>query len=370
MAVYIVGFIISTICIWLLEQKRTLKLFGIIAIGILTYIATVRGLNIGIDIKYYVIRNYQTALAYKGDIWRYMSYNPDQVEPLYLLTEYIAANVFQNVHFALFVFSLLSNIFVYLGLKNLRTRMSVTLGWIAYCFLFYCVTLNLMRQFIAIAVIFYLFSSPEKLSWKRVIILSVIVMGFHVSGFMGIFLYAVYKFLGDQTRKLLFLRKIGMGVFLLLPFLTDIGLSLLANIGMVSGKFLVYLDNEGDVALGNIIFRSIGLILYVLYLYKNKMSRKDNWNRFILYIGIIDVLFLLNNGLFSLRLGKTFSIFEIIYFTIGLNVFKKKGGSRRAVSIAMVILLFVYWYYQFVVLNSGLVYPYEIDNTLFRGGVR
>jgi len=365
MTVYIAGFTLSSLFVWLSEKNKNIKLFGILAIGILTFIATVRGLDIGIDIKYYVLRTYKIAQAFDGDIFQYMTYNPEQVEPLYLLTEYLAANVFKNVHFALFVFSAITNIFIYMALKNLRARLSVTFGWIVYCFLFYLVTLNLMRQFIAIAIMFYLFSDIKKLSLKRTIVLSLIAMGFHISGFMGIFLYIVYKFISKQMRYAVFFRKIVIGLFLLFPFLLDIILNILINVGVFSGKFLIYLDNEGELALGNMIFRSIGLANYGLYLYKNRCARKDNWNQFILYIGIIDILFLLNNGLFSLRVGKIFSVFEIIYFTIGINVFKKKGGSRKIISIVIVELLFTYWYYQFVVLNSGLVYPYEFDMNLF-----
>ena len=365
MTVYIVGFVLSSLFVWLSEKKKNIKLFGIFGIAILTYIATVRGLDIGIDIKFYVLRTFQTAQIYKGDLIRYMSYNPDQVEPLYLLIEYIAANVFKNVHFALFAFSVLTNTFVYLGIKNLRGKIDVTLGWIAYCLLFYMVTLNLMRQFIAVAVIFYLFSNEKSLNWKRAIILSLLAMGFHISGFMGVFLYGVYRFLGARTIKRSGLRNIGVGAFMLLPFIADIAVNILGNIGIISGKFNVYLGNEGDVALGNILFRSVGLSIFLLYMYKNRAVRTDNWTRFILYIAVIDILFLFNNGLFSVRIGKTFSIFEIVYFTIGLNVFKKKGGSRKLVGFAMVCLLFAYWYYQFIVLNSGLVYPYEIDPQLF-----
>lgn len=365
MAVYIAGFSLSSLFVWLSEKNKKIKIFGIATVGILTFIAAIRGLDIGIDIKFYVLKTFSVAKIYRGNFLKYMSYNPDQVEPLYLVTEYVAANVFNNVHFALFVFSALANSFIYLGIKNLRNRLNVTLGWIAYCFLFYSVTLNLMRQFIAVAIIFYLFSDSARLNWKRTVFFSLIAMGFHISGFMGIFLYIVYKFTGMRIKRGAVLKKMGVAAFLLLPFLADIILDILAGAGLLSGKFLIYLDNKGDIALGNMIFRIIGLLSYILYLYKNQEAWKDNWIRFVLYIGIVDILFLINNGLFSLRLGKIFSVFEIAYFIIGMNAFRKKGGSRRLVSVTMVCLLFAYWYYQFVVLNSGLVYPYTIDPKLF-----
>lgn len=364
MTEYIVGFVLSSLFVWLAEQNKNQKVFGILAIGILTFIATVRSFDIGIDIQYYVLKTFATAKLYPNDLISYMAYNPDQVEPLYLLIEYIAANTFENVHVALFVFSVTTNSFIYLGLKNLRKKISVTLGWIAYCFLFYMVTLNLMRQFMAISIIFYLFSDEKKMSWKRTIFFSMLAMGFHISGFMGIFLYIVYKFLNADVVKELELRKFAVGIFILLPFIANAAINAMWMLGMVSGKFSIYLGNEGNIALGNIVFRSIGLGIFLLYMYKNKVAQKDNWIRFILYLAIIDILFLINNGLFSIRIGKIFSIFEIVYFLIGLNVFKKNGSSMIA-KISLICLLFAYWYYQFIVLNSGLVFPYEIDPYLF-----
>lgn len=365
MTVYIIGFVLSSLFIWISEIKKSIRIFSVFAIGVLTYIATIRSLDIGLDIKFYVLKTFQIAQSYKGDLAGYMAYNPDQVEPLYLLIEFLAANVFNNVHFALFAFSIITNIFVYLGIRNLRGKIDVTLGWIAYCFIFYMVTLNLMRQFMAIGIIFYLFSNERKLNWRRVIFFSLLAMGFHISGFMGMFLYGVYRFLEAKTVKRLGLRTIGVGAFMLLPFVADIAINVLGSMGLISGKFSVYLGNEGEVAFGNVIFRSIGLCMLLFYMYKNKSARKDYWIKFILYIALIDILFLFNNGLFSVRIGKIFSIFETVYFTIGLNVFEKKEGSRIFVSIAMVCLLCAYWYYQFIVLNSGLVYPYEVDTSLF-----
>jgi len=363
MAIYLAGFGFSTLFVWISEKNQKYKVFWILAVAVLTYIAAMRGLDVGIDIKYYVLKTYKIAQTYRGNFFGYIAYNPDQVEPLYMLTEYIAANVIKNVHFALFVFSLLSNTFILLGVKNLRNRMSVTVGWIAYCLLFYSVTLNLMRQFIAIAIIFYLFSDSKKLNWKRAAFFSLLAMGFHISGLMGMFLYAVYIILGKKEVTTSLFKMIVLGLFLSLPFLADILLGLFSNLGIVSGKFLLYLNNEGDVALGNIIFRSVGMVFYAFHIFRSKLVRKDHWIRFILYTGIIDILFLLNNGLFSLRVGKMFSVFEIVYFTIGLNSFKK-GKSRIIASIALTIFLFAYWYYQFVVLNSGLIYPYEFDNNM------
>ena len=365
MVVYIIGFVLSTMFVWLSERKKQTWFFGFLAVAILTLIAAVRDVSIGTDIHFYVLKTFGVALKYKHNLIGYMFYNPDQVEPLYLLIEYAAANLFHNVHFALFVFSVVTNSFVYLSLKNLRGKLSSIMGWIAYCLLFYPVTLNLMRQAMAISVIFYLFSQPDKLNWKRVIVLSALAAGFHVSGFMGFFLYAIYEFLEAGAIRQTILKQIGIGIFLLLPFFADVALKILVSVGLFSGKFTSYLDTRGQIALGNMAFRSIGLAIYFFYLYRNKAVRQNNWSRFILYVGVVDILFLVDNGLFAMRVGKTFSIFEIIYFTMGLKVFENKEGSRQIAGIIVVTLMFAFWVYQFVFLNSGEVYPYMIDQSLF-----
>ena len=291
-----------------------------------------------------------------------MAYNPEQVEPLYLIAEYIAANVFGSVHFALFVYSFVTNLFAYFAIKNLKDKLNVTIGWIAYCLLFYSVTLNLMRQSIAVIIIFFIFSDAKRISCKRVALLTLLAMGFHISGFMGIFLYLVYRIFEISDKSRYIIKEVSVVVFSLVPFLYDVILAILVKINILSGKYLIYIDTKGGLSLGNMLFRGLGVFIYSLYLYKRKSHKDDAWNQFILYIAVMDILFLINNGLFSYRIGKIFSVFEIIYYTIGIDIFKPKIFA----SIAIISIMFVYWIYQFVILNSGEIYPYTIDTTLFK----
>lgn len=387
MAEYVLGFILSSIFMYLSEKTHifvfpshshkcntiSLKInfFGSLAIATITIMSAIRALHIGTDMNFYVLRHYEKALFFDSNVLGYFSDNPDQVEPLYLLIEYISAYVFSNVHFALFSFSLITNSFIYLGIKNLKGKIDVTFGWIVYCLAFYSITLNLMRQFMSIAIIFFLFSDEIKLSWKRTIILSILAMGFHVSGVLGIFLYTVYRILNSRRLKQFKFNKQklivwGLGLcFMLIPFLLNTSIYVLWNIGIIHGKYQVYLDNTGQIAFGNILFRSVFFLLFALYLHLNKHELKnDKWLVFVLYISVVDILFLINNGLISVRIGKYFSIFEIVYFSIGLRVINSRKG-RLILWLCLVCLLFSFWYYQFVILNSGDVYPYSVDSDLF-----
>lgn len=366
MTVYFIGFMSSTLFMWLTKrEKRHKTLYLFLAILILSVISGIRDLNVGTDIRYYVLPNFIRAQQCLGKFWTFMLNNPEQMEILYLVIEYISAAWFDNIHFALFVFSLITNTFGALAINNLKDKLNPVLAWLAYCLLFYPISLNLMRQSMAIAIVFFIFSDENKLCWRRVIGFTILAASFHITGLIGIFLYIVYQLLESRITRKIGIKNFFFLILLFLPFLSSYLLQIAISVGVLHEKYQVFLNGDGNIALGNIVFRSFGLISFALLLSKKIELRKNNWYSFLLYVAFIDVLFLINNSLLASRIAKYFSVFEVAYFAVGMEVYKKKGGARLFVSIFILILMIVYWYYQFVVLNSGEIYPYMMDTKIF-----
>lgn len=154
-------------------------------------------------------------------------------------------------------------------------------------------------------------------------------------------------------------------IFLSLPVAIPYTIQIMNSIGLIRGKYLVFLGNHGEIAFGNIIFRSLGLLSFVLYCWRSR-QKIVNENVFLLYIGIINILLLFDNSLVFTRIGKYFEIFEISYFSRGMKVYSKKSGLRIAMTVLLILVMLFYWYYQFMVLGIGSTYPYAIDSDLFR----
>ncbi len=350
MVPYLVCFVFSTVLIALSEyslrrNKKTFAVFlGCAAVLTLSIMAGIRSYDVGTDIDFYILPFYRRAQSYSASFQSLWSANAENVEVLFLILEYISANVFHSPHFVMFALSLLTNGFVYKGIIKQRERMSVAFAWLTYCLIYFNLSLNMMRQSVSVAILFYLFSDLEKLNWKRVIFFSAFASLFHISSLIGIFFYAVYLIICRKNR-IGGLRQVLFLVFMLLPVIIPYAIRMIINLGILNQRFNIYLENQANAAIGNLIFRVLCLISYVLLCYHTKSNDKSR-NYFLLYAGIMNTLFIVNNSQIFIRLRAYFEIYSLIYVPSGLRVYSKK--TRVLVTVFMVIMMIVYWYYIYI----------------------
>lgn len=365
MVPYLVCFLFSTALIALSEYsfRRNKKIFAIILGGtsvlILSIMAGIRSYDVGTDIDFYILPFYRRAQIYSASFQSLWNANAENVEVLFLILEYISARVFHSPHFVMFALSLLTNGFVYKGIIKQRERMSVSFAWLTYCLIYFNVSLNFMRQSVSVAILFYLFSDLKKLNWKRVIFFTVFAGLFHISGLIGIFFYAVYLMICRRSR-IGGLRQVLFLVFMLLPVIIPFAVRIIINLGILSQRFNIYAENQANAAIGNLIFRAICLISYVLLCYRTKLEDKSQYY-FLLYAGIMNMLFVTNSSTLFVRLREYFEIFSLTYIPTGLRIYSQKSGTRLLITLIMIVMMTIYWYYIFIFLGNGETYPYSID---------
>ena len=203
---YLVVFLITTFIVYLSERKwkqnkiKKAYIWGLIAVLILSVFAGIRNYDVGTDNYFYVLPGYTQAKRYMNAFSFYMHHDIYQLEPLYLILSYAAAKFFRSPHFIMFVLSLITNLFVYLGIVNLRKNLSISFAWLTYCFVFFNISLNLMRQSVAVAIVFFVFSYGEgKINWKKVTIFLLLASFIHISGLIGFFLCNISSFLIQRS---------------------------------------------------------------------------------------------------------------------------------------------------------------------------
>ena len=362
---YLVCFLFSTALIALSEyslrrNKKTFAVFlGCAAVLTLSIMAGIRSYDVGTDIDFYILPFYRLVQSYSTSFQSLWSANTENVEVLFLILEYIFANVFHSPHYVMFALSLLTNGFVYNGIIKQRERMSATFAWLTYCLIYYNVSLNLMRQSVSIAILFYLFSDFKKLNWKRVIIFTVFAGLFHVSGFIGFFFYAAYLMICRRSR-IGGLRQVLFLAFMLLPVIIPFAIRIVINLEILNQRYNIYVENQASVAIGNLIFRALFLISYMLFCYRTKSENKSQYY-FLLYAGIMNMLFVTNNSILFVRLREYFEIFSLAYIPTSLQIYSQKNGTRLLVTLIMIVMMTIYWYYIFIFLGNGDTYPYSID---------
>lgn len=350
-----------------LKNRKMIFILEISAVILLSLFSGLRDYTVGTDNKVYILPYYEFALYF--DYVDYINEYIENAEFGFLTIEYFAANVLKNPNFTLFVLAFITNLFIYLGIRNLRDKVDIAFAWFVYCCIQYNFTLNLMRQYVAVAIVFYLFSSEKNLKLKKVVLLTIFAMMFHLSAIITIPFFIVYNALKPKKQQFFILSTLYtnekkyacfvglLSATLILVSLFDTFIAMAVNQGIISSKYIVFTNNEGGISFGNIIFKMLGVSCYTLFYY-NIGKHKNTESLFWLFIAFCDVIFLFNNNLLIMRLLPYFSIFEIIQISLGVTVFPKKSYDSLVLKLFFIIVLLLFWAYQFLFLKIGETVPY------------
>lgn len=390
MLIYIIGFAVSLFVIRSIEKKKYngMKFFGGAAFAIFfpCLIAGLRAITIGTDVKMYVEPLYKLAYeaadfaAYRQagyNSWRYM--HVYEFEALFSIIIYIVAKVFKSFQVNLFVIELLVIGPVFGALVNIKKKIptfSICMGMLMFYTMFYNVSLNLMRQSIAMAFILLAFSFLilEKRGWA--IFAAVLAFGFHKTALLGLVVYVVYWFIHSNFRlrvngksgrdiRLLYgedkficldihVVLIIVGSVLALLMLGIIS-ELLRNVGLAS--FARYITGSIRLLPNQLILR---LPIFILFLWNWKyFPKKDRRIAFYLCMLVLDLVI---SQLASItdqsgRIALFFSEYSIISYPL-LCLNENTGKYRKWSSIFLVSYVSVFWLYYFVIKGIHATYPY------------
>ena len=198
--IYIVFFLISCFLIWLSEKSSSRyigKLLAFIAILLPCILAGMRADTIGTDLRVYVEPMYNAAKqstsfsSYMDQrwyvIWRYMYVNKFEIGFTTLV--YLIEKLGGSLGTVLFFIQALILAPIYLGLKRMKKSYPVYLGMLVFYLLFYNTSLNMMRQWIAMSILFYGLSYLITNEKKKYFITIVVACLFHTSALMGVVIY-------------------------------------------------------------------------------------------------------------------------------------------------------------------------------------
>ena len=339
--IYIVLFVVLLFVAKLAELTNNRKLSYLIIV-ILSLVAGLRGETVGIDTAGYLdaienIIDGRLEYAY-GMEWsfRYICYAVSLIvkEP-------------QNF---LIIFALITNALIVIRLWGLRKYISFTWGIFAYYSMFYWMSMNLTRQFIAIAIVFY--CSKYLLSGKNVKFIIGIIFAalFHRTSFIAILLiwFNVVNW-GNMD-------KIQRRFFVAVTAISPLALLYVFKILI---EYSNYLQTQ-EISFGfMIVIKLLVLLLTVITLNQTENIEEDNkrmikFSRITLLFGLL-FTFLGYLFRFADRIGLYFYVFESIY--VG-NIFKQKNTKNNFVIKTVTAILFLYLFITNTLGNGQGQNPY------------
>lgn len=359
--IYLLVFFASSFLFYLAENIREGYVrSGLNAIAVLLpcVLAGCRDYSVGTDVMVYAKPMFDTALKITDPVLYTAAWilNSIACELLYYWMPWIIAQFSDNCHWLLFATQLLITVPTYFAIKKYQKFFAVDM-WLAmllWNILMYNNGLNAMRQMIAISFIFLACAYVMEKRWRFAIIYTVIAIGFHNTGLLGIGIFSLYYLLREditstsyqRTRQLLILVFFS-AIFILL---TIVGIQFLMNEGLIRPTYDAYFaDGEyASNALSTTVISNFLLYLFLmLFHYHILIKCKVEWLfftivSFIIFVGQFSTLI-------NQYLGRVFLYF-FPFQVLGVSMIGRcyRGESRFIWHIALILMMLVYWYYRIV----------------------
>ena len=348
---YIVVFGISSLCMILYEnQKNKVRIvFLVFAISFPILLASFR-VDVGTDFY-----------AYRGLIEWEMNHTFVQVLSDYKMFEVgfriivKIATLPNSMIFAWGFLAFIPTILVFYTLKSQYKEISISVAYMTYIHVFFATSLNIVRQYIAVAIAFwgikFIF---ENKFWKYLCVV-LIAMSIHRSAFIMLPFY----FLWEHKKN----RMVGKGRIVIISFVLCIGVAMWTPILQMAMNIVPVLNKYRYLIIGNggnnrdIFLRILLLIIGILFYkyYKNKDERM----LLFVYALFISVIMGITgyHTTYLKRLSLYYEIPTIVLF--GYLPFFFKNNGRLLVKLGIYLYSAGWFVLMFFVLGQADLIPYQ-----------
>lgn len=357
--------------------RNVLILFAILLPAI---IAGGRANTIGTDIKSYaeplqrfanLNSNFTDFINFQGILNNGQPFQ--RFEKGYVTLIYLSSRVTPNLWFNFFVTELIILVCVVLGMiKFSRIRnISLCIGIFIFFTFFYNMSFNLIRQSLAMFILFYGFSYLVKKEWIKYIITIFVASLFHSSAIIGCLFMFVYWLLYRNTKTQLYF-KLNNDHVLSKQALLSLFLSLMVVIALFSpaiikeilssfnlSQYVSYLPSSIKGSWIELITR---LPFFAILLVEWRNNSKNKLRYFYLVMTVLDICLsqLSGNDSAATVFGSRISWYTSVFYIYSMSdMLEAKKDTKTLVSkILLILYLCIYWYVFTVVLNYNETVPY------------
>ena len=191
--------LLSVLLLSYIADKRERKIYIFLCALILSAFCGLRSVGTGVDTKnYYNFLSYirGSGIGFGSDIG-------------FSVVSYFLMGIFDNPYYPLLFFATITNFLIVYRLWDFRNEASLSLMLMLYMVVYYPYTFNIVRQFLAISLVFWATRYIEREEYKKYIIFNILATTFHTSALMC-FSYLFVKF-GNGAKKKKY-RILGFGV--------------------------------------------------------------------------------------------------------------------------------------------------------------
>lgn len=359
MLIYLLVFFISAFLFKISsEKKNKWNFWGILAILIPSILAALRDVSVGTDSE-----TYYSAYTMCVEAQYTRSLN---IEISFFLLSKLSLWL-GGFPTLLFLYELLSIVFVYLAAMRLKSHVPVWLVMLLYFFLFYNISYNITRQVLAVAFVSYTVLCLFDGKIFRFLILSLIAVLMHTSAIVGcayfLLIYWIVN-LHSYKRRIVIVLLI-VTLFVQYNYFILIAQSILSVFNIVKqDAYIGYLVNAGrqEISAVDISFCLFKLAFIAIAYYYRLFSRNILLGGILIAFCELEFLLLSQYNVWIGRLSYYFSI-SFIYFIPAICVAKRIERVSRQILMSFVVIIgCFYWIWVFVYRGSHATVPYKLGN--------
>ena len=338
----------------LLGRHKKSKLFWITAVIIPSLMAGLR-LDVGTDWSNYnyditIIRNTSFKNVISGNI------PLNKMEYGYMLIVKILSSVLDN-NCVFFFFSFLTVLFITKALIEQYGEYDIGLAYFVYLLVYFSSSLNLMRQSLAVAVVFWAMKYVFDNNWKKYITTCLLVMIlFHFSAILAIPIYFLWNHKWNAPLDMVRFFKCFVVVLAVVlcwkPIVTK-----LANSGFSYVERYLPYTYGNDVSNRDFYMKILILTAFCVIKMATKIDAPKEM--FVIQLGMINILIAITGFYvtFVKRIGLYYEI-PILYIVCNSQKYFETN-SKKIVKILVVIFAIMYFVLVYYILGQSEIIPYK-----------
>lgn len=365
---YYIIFSLSEIAIIISElfrknENKCLRIFFVIlGIATLAIVCGIRDYSIGTDTLEYNSYFYYIDMS-KGLISYCKNLKSTyDIEYIYSFISYILGKIWLNAHFCYFIFQFLIGGNIYLALNNLKKKISIPLGWITYCFMFYVLSFNALRQSIALSFILLGISFALNEEHIKGIFFIVLATLFHNASIVAFIVYLIILIMEKVKRnKFKYVYLFAFLFAIIFPYVVKY-----TNlISTLSDKYSNYIVNSDSISLiSSLLIRLPMVLLIIIDIWLNHSTLSNN--EYAIYLIVFMELIMLPIQNISTAAGRImlfWGINKIIAYPLVLKDMYIHSSIKKAAFVFLYIIFLAFiFYFQVIVNNNNQVYPFIISS--------
>ena len=376
MLIYLISFITSLFFLIFGERTRGILKYALFLIGgsLTICLAAFRSENIGDDLQVYIIPLYNCGersndfiqFFNSSRIYNYQERFVADIDIGFSLISYIFGHYSLGLKFYLFTLNFLVEVPLIFALINFSKKFNITnfvsFGFAVFSFLFFNLSLNIIRQLIASSFALLSFSFFINKKYIKAFLFLILAFFFHSAILVLILVFLFYLFFSsDSFLKSSRLFKITVSLILILIFLifllilSKYGKTILISLGL--NRFTYYLSDNFNFSVNQLIIRIPVLCLSIFALVNTKLTR---FSYFIFFIVAFDILIgqMASMSEATVRISYMFQYFYIFFIPYLYNIINFK--YKKIILLLIFIYLIIFWLYFYCYKNIGNTLPYEM----------